>query len=401
MKKITVITSAVALLLLAVSCSQSGIDNPEITQEELYEHISFLASDSLKGRLPGTQEGRIAAEFIGSELMSFGFEAFEGVAYQEFEVVTAVAPSANCKLAIDDKAIVLSEEFIPFSFSENGEHKGDVVFCGYGFSIDSEELSWNDFSQDLTGKWALILLGDPEPRNPDSEFIPYAGEKSKVLSAKDNGASGVLFVSGTGFDKKDALTKMKIDQTGATLGIPVFHIKRSVADQILGHSGKTVAALEASINEKLQPESFLCNSVVDGVSEVEFTRVNTQNVVVYLEGNDPVLKDEYILIGGHYDHLGFGGPNTSSRKPDTVAVHGGADDNASGIASIIEIGEYLAAHSDTLKRSLILVAFGAEEIGILGSKHFTSNPPVELDRVKAMINLDMMGRLKESNDLFI
>ncbi|MEN8157216.1 MAG: M28 family peptidase [Bacteroidota bacterium] len=400
-------TTAMALLMLAASCTQSGIDNPEITQEELHEHISFLASDSLKGRLPGTEEGRIAAEYIGNELMSFGFEAFEGGAYQEFEVVTAVT-AGDCKLAIGDKEAVLSEEFTPFSFSENGEHKGEVVFCGYGFNIDSEELSWNDFSHDLTGKWALVLLGDPEPRNPDSKFIPYAGEKSKVVNAKDHGAAGVLFVSGVGFDKKDALTKMKIDQTGATLGIPVFHIKRSTADQILEGSETavvasepTIAALEASINEKLQPESFICKTVVEGVSEVEFTRVNTQNVVVYLEGNDPLLKDEYIMMGGHYDHLGLGGPNTSSRNPDTVAVHYGADDNASGIASIIEIGEWLAAHSDTLKRSVILTAFGAEEIGILGSKHFTSNPPVELDRVKTMINLDMMGRLKASNDLFI
>ena len=271
MKKITQITggithaikttAAVALLILATSCTQSGIDNPSITQEELHEHISFLASDSLKGRLPGTEEGRIAAEFIGSELMSYGFEAFEGGPYQEFEVVTAMAPSANCKLAFDDKEALLSEEFTPFSFSENGEHKGEVVFCGYGFSIDSEELSWNDFSQDLTGKWALILLGDPEPRNPDSKFIPYAGERSKVMNAKDNGAAGVLFVSGTGFDKKDALTKMKKDQTGTTFGVPVFHIKRSVADQILEGSGKTVADLETLINEQLKPESFQCNKI--------------------------------------------------------------------------------------------------------------------------------------------
>ncbi|MCK4749735.1 MAG: M28 family peptidase, partial [Bacteroidales bacterium] len=379
----------------------NGIDNPGITKDELYEHISFLASDSLKGRKPGTAEGRIAAEYIGEKLLSFGFKAIENKAYQYYDVVIEAIATDENSLEVGGQKAKLSEDFVPFSFSADSQHESEVVFCGYGFNIDTDDMVWNDFDTDLNGKWAMILLGDPEPRNPDSKFIPFANEKGKVLAARDHGAGGVLLVSGVGFDAKDQLTPLEIDQTASDLGIPVFHLTRNLANKILGDSGERIEDLENTMNSLLKPVTFQCNTIIKGNSEVVFRKVKTQNVVVCLEGSDPLLKEEYVVIGGHYDHLGFGGDHTSSRKQDTVAVHYGADDNASGISSLIEIGEYLAANRKSMKRSVILVAFGAEEIGILGSKYFTSSPLVDLGQIKAMINLDMIGRLKDSKDLLI
>ncbi len=222
-----------------------------------------------------------------------------------------------------------------------------------------------------------------------------------MLTAKDNGAAGVLFVSGYEFDKKDELTKLEKDQTESNLGIPAFHIKRDIADKILLKSGKTIADLEKQLNKNMLPGSFDCNIMLKATSDISFKKVKTQNVVAMLPGNDPILKNEYVVIGGHYDHLGMGGPSTSSRMPDSIAVHFGADDNASGIASIIEIAEKLADNKSHLQRSVIIIAFGAEEIGTIGSKFFTSNPAIDLKQIKAMVNIDMVGRLKESKDLFV
>ncbi|MCX2453664.1 M20/M25/M40 family metallo-hydrolase [Pedobacter sp. PLR] len=137
--------------------------------------------------------------------------------------------------------------------------------------------------------------------------------------------------------------------------------------------------------------------VKKGVQDTPY--VKTQNVIGYIEGSDPVLKHEFIVIGAHYDHLGTGG--ASSKKPDTVAIHLGADDNASGTAALLEIAEKLAANKASLKRSIMVIAFGAEEQGLLGSKYFTEHPLVPLSQIKLMINMDMVGRMNAEKHLYM
>lgn len=127
--------------------------------------------------------------------------------------------------------------------------------------------------------------------------------------------------------------------------------------------------------------------------------VTTQNVIGVIEGSDPVLKNEFIVLGAHYDHLGKGGP--SSKKPDTIGVHLGADDNASGTAALLEIAERLAANKKDLKRSVLFIAFGAEEQGLLGSKYFVEHPLVPLSSIKLMMNMDMVGRMNAEKHLYM
>ncbi|WP_316814602.1 M20/M25/M40 family metallo-hydrolase [Pedobacter nyackensis] len=127
--------------------------------------------------------------------------------------------------------------------------------------------------------------------------------------------------------------------------------------------------------------------------------VTTQNVIGFVEGNDPVLKNEFIVLGAHYDHLGQGGP--SSKKPDTVGVHLGADDNASGTAALLEIAERLAANKKELKRSVLFIAFGAEEQGLIGSKYFVEHPLIPLSSIKLMMNMDMVGRMNAEKHLYM
>lgn len=376
--------------------------NAEITKAELNEYISFLASDSLKGRKPGTPEGVVAAEYIGNNLKELGYKSFGDSYYQYFDVVTEVTADKENYLKIDEYSAVLSTDYTPLNFSANAEVNAEVVFVGFGFEIDTDSIKWNDYANvDVKDKWVLALRADPELDNADSEFIPYANERSKVLTAKEKGAAGIIFVSGVEFDKRDKLLRLAADQTESNLGIPALHVKRTIANKMLSKSGKTIEELESLLNNTKKPESFNSKTSISALSKVTFNKVKTQNVVAYIEGSDEALKNEYIVIGGHYDHLGFGGPSSSSRMPDTNAVHYGADDNASGIASMMEIAEKLASNKNNLKRSVIVMAFGAEEIGLIGSKFFTSNPTVDLKDIKAMINIDMVGRLKKSNELFV
>ncbi len=150
--------------------------------------------------------------------------------------------------------------------------------------------------------------------------------------------------------------------------------------------------------EKKYQQSFKARLRVEK-GEQEKPLVNTSNVVGYLEGNDPILKNEYIILGAHYDHLGMGGPSSKSDKKNTI--HYGADDNASGTAALLEIAEKVAAHKNELKRSVIFIAFGAEEQGLLGSNYFVENPLVPLSQIKLMINMDMVGRLNEQNHVYM
>jgi len=223
-----------------------------------------------------------------------------------------------------------------------------------------------------------------------------------VLTANDKGAVGVLLVSPSDIEKTDVIMHMQYDKSPSDAGLPVFSITRALADKLLASMNYTIASLEAEIKTNLKPVSIYLEPSVTATADVVKTRVTAQNVVGFLEGTDKVLKNEYVIIGAHFDHLGMGGEGSGSRTPDTVAVHNGADDNASGTAGVIELAQKLSANRSKLKRSFIFVAFTGEEMGLLGSKEFVRKPPVDLKKVNAMINMDMIGRLNpESNTISI
>jgi hypothetical protein len=288
---------------------------------------------------------------------------------------------------------------MPFAFSASTAHKGEAVFAGYGFSIDSDSLKWDDYENiDAEGKWLIILRADPEIDNNMSSFAQHSADRDKVMLAKDKGAAGVLMVSGEKLDPRDEFEALARGEYST--GIPVFRIKRDIANAILKGKNITISGLEDKLNKTFAPQSFETGSIIEGEAELIEQKITSHNVLMVLPGNDNILKDEYVVIGGHYDHLGMGGPGSSSRAPDTTAVHAGADDNASGIASMLEIAEKFAAEKNNA-RSLLFAGFAAEEMGLLGSKYLVDNMPVEAEKVNAMINLDMVGRLKETRQLQI
>jgi hypothetical protein len=383
-------------VVLLFACS----GDPNVTTEELQQHVIYLSSDSLKGRMTGTDGDSLAAEYIKNELASAGLKPLSGDGLQRFKITRGMSPGDANSLVAGTSSFKCEEDFMPMSFSSNGKLEAEIIFAGYGFNIDSDSLKWNDYKGiDVKGKWVMILRADPETDNTTSLFIPYSSDRDKALMAKDMGASGILFVSGAAFDSRDSFETL--NSGDFSVDIPAFRIKRAVADNILLKTGKSIAALENSLNKTRKPNSFVTNVTISGEAEIIREKVSTRNVAMILPGEDEKLKDEYIIIGAHFDHLGMGGPGSSSRAIDTIAPHHGADDNSSGVAMMIELAERFAATKGSHKRSIVCVAFSGEELGLLGSKYFAENPGIDLAKVNVMINLDMVGRLQETNKLQI
>ncbi len=388
----------VLLSLIAFAFAKEKIKSPEITVDELKKHVSYLASDDLKGRRTGTEGDSLAAEYIRGELTKVGFVPLYEKGFQRFRVTDKIIPGPANSLILNRASLKLDADFAPFAFSNNNSFSGEVIFAGYGFDINEDSLKWKDYEGlDVKGKIVMILRGDPEIEKTMSIFMKYSKDRDKVLQAKDMGAAAVLLVSGKSFDPEDKFEPLaKGDQS---VGIPAFRISRKIADSMLEPKKRSIEDLEKKLNEQHRPESFSTGTSISGHSDVIQTTVSTRNVVMLLPGSDKVLKNQYVVLGAHFDHLGMGGAGSGSRIPDTVAVHHGADDNASGVAMMLELAEKLAANPTSHKRSIAVVSFSGEEMGLLGSKRFVDNSEIDLNTVNAMVNLDMVGRLNENSML--
>ena len=396
------------LSVLLISCTTSlyktgnGVgsaeQNPEITLNELSEHIKYLSSDKLKGRYPGTKESKLAQAYLIDHYKQLKISQLGENSYlQTFDFINSVVPEKNNNLKVQGSNYTIAEDFIPLGFSANGELTTSAVFAGFGFAID-DSIKWNDYDDiDVNGKWVIILRGGPDDDNQSSPYRSHLPLRKKVLLAQDNNAAGVLFVSQYN-DDEDELIPLKFDNSFSGASIPVIHVKQYLAKQIFNIVEEDLKTIQDSMISKLVPHSFgLKDVTIAATVELNKTTAQAANVIATIPGNDPLLKNEYIVIGGHYDHLGMGGPNSGSRTPDTLAVHNGADDNASGTVGVIEIAEKFKSIQSELKRSLIFMNFDAEERGLLGSKYFVNNPLVDLDNIVAMLNLDMIGHLKDSS----
>jgi aminopeptidase YwaD len=386
----------VLTILFIFSCK----GNREVTVKELQGHIKYLSSDSLRGRLTGSAGDSLAAEYIKNKLISYGLIPLSGDGLQRYKVTKRVLAGKSNSLSVNGINYTIDKDFTPFAFSSNSGLETEVIFAGYGFNIKGDSLKWNDYNGiDVKGKWVMMLRGDPEPENNKSPFIPFSADRDKALLAKDMGAAGVLMVSGPVFDPQDAFESLNLE--GYSVDIPVLRIKKEVADIILAKSKNTIASLEKKLNDAKKPLSFSTRVTLNGKAEIVRELANTRNVVMLLPGQDPKFKDEYIILGAHFDHLGMGGPGSGSRALDTIGIHHGADDNASGVAMMLELAEKFAGTKGSHKRSIICLSFSGEEEGLLGSKHFVDDPGIKLSKVNVMINMDMVGRLNATNNLDI
>ncbi len=373
------------------------IDSPEITKEEIYEHIKYLASDELEGRLTGTEKCKIAAEYIANEFQKAGLlPLFNGSYFQEFPFVAEIKPGNNyCNFSGDENfSLEFGNDFIPLPFSDNLSIEGKLVFAGFG--ISSRENNYDDYENiDVTNKILIVFRNHPDLNTPHSPLEQFAGLRYKATVARDKGAIGIIFVNSSDKKDDDNLFKLEYDGAAKIKGISAIHIKRDVLQKLLVKHNLDLEKLEKQITENKKSNSFELNSSAKVKTEVIEVESISWNVGALLKGNDNNLSDEYLVIGAHFDHLGWGKQN-SLYKGEPM-IHNGADDNASGTTGLLELAEKLASEKDLLKRSILFFAFSGEELGLLGSNYLVNNFPLPIEKVVTMINMDMIGRLKDSS----
>lgn len=371
--------------------------------DRIKKHIDYLASEELQGRKPGTEGGKLAGNYIIKCFEDLDLQLLGDNGKQYFEFVEGSELGNNNKLIVGKNENELKKEYIPANFSANTTVKANVVFAGFGISVDLEDVKWDDYKNtDVNGKWVLLLRADPELDKQDSKLIKYGEDRHKCYTAKDKGAAGVLLVQGKELSEKDVLPEPRKNTIASNAGIPVIYITREVANKILAEQNKKIEVIEKDLIENRNPQPFEISTTVEATVDIVEKRAKTSNIVAKIEAKHKKATDEYIIIGAHYDHLGMGGTGSSSRKPDTVAVHNGADDNASGVAAIIELANRLKEIDSKLKRDIVIVAFGGEEMGLLGSKFYVDEPFLPLEDAVLMMNFDMVGRFdKEKNALVI
>lgn len=367
--------------------------------EACFREVAFeLSDDTFAGRGTGTPGNDAAAQRIADWMDGIGLTAPEQGRLQAFEATTGVRLGAENRLA----GAGLGEDWIPLGFSASGDFAGDVVFAGYG--IRAKDLGYDDYAGiDVRGKVVLALRYEPGENN---EASPFDGKKptrhsdlrTKAIHAREAGAVALILVAPPqSADEPDRVPPLKTSGPMSGAGIPVIQITRALADRWLLASGTDLAKAQASIDASFKPASFaLRDTRVDGHTAVRSIVVNTNNVIGVLPGSG-ALANEYVVVGAHFDHLGHGGQG--SFKPDVSAIHNGADDNASGVAGMLCAARALASAESGKgdRRSIMFVGFSAEEIGLGGSAWFVDHlPSGTIADVAAMINLDMVGRMKDN-----
>jgi Tol biopolymer transport system component len=388
----------------------------EITAADLRGEVSFLAAEERQGRMTGSAGAKQAADYIADRLQKAQLKPAgdNSTFFQKFEFTSGVKVlKEKNELVLEGNAISkplrfeVEKDFSPLSFTENQTLDGEVVFVGYGLSVPGKGPEGYDSyaGVDLKNKIALVLRYVPEEVDPKrrQELNRYAGLRYKAMLAREHGAKAVLFVTGPNSPNQGELVAASFDASTANSGIVAASISSNVADTLFERAGKNLKSLQSALDkENPHAESgfTLPNVTVHFATAVEHIRKDDRNVIAVLPPSGPPERAEYVVIGAHYDHLGFGETGAMQRKGEEGKIHPGADDNASGAAAILELAESLAeerkAKPEEFRRGIVFAFWSGEEIGMIGSSYFVEHPPVALSSVAAYVNFDMVGRLREN-----
>ena len=367
-----------------------------ITEDEIMNHIRYLSHENREGRLPGSRGSKDAIAYLIKQLKSYGVRPGNQDSYtQPFDIKTGIRLGKNNVLIINKDTLKVEMDYIPISFSANGRFSGEAVFVGYGFQINENELKWDDYKGiDVKEKWVIVMRNSPDRNNQHSIYQPHSSMHKKMLVARDNGAKGIAFISQ--IEDEDLYPLTYISEYKNNI-MPSLILSNDKADKIMNRIGWSRKQIQERMNRSLKPLNFkLGNLIIDGEINLIPETTRGANVIGLIYSGNRSFRDEYIVIGAHFDHLGYGGKGSGSRNPDKNTIHPGANDNASGTAGLLELAQKLSSQKSRLKRSILLIGFDAEERGLLGAKHFMRSPPIKIDNITTMINMDMIGRVSDS-----
>ena len=384
MKRLFARISLLLILALGVAAQQ-----PDRIQKD----VKYLASDALEGRLTGSKGATEAAHYIAKEFSRLGLKPLilkangtDNRYLQQFPYVAGVSLGKNNSFVFGTEKLTVGTDWLPLGFSSSANVAGGVVFAGYG--ITSSELSYNDYAAvNATGKTVIVLQGTPDGDNPHGRFAQFEGVRWKAVAARNAGAKALIVIARVANFKDDRLTRLTYDNSAGDAGLPVIVIAREAVDKLLQPSRLSLSQLEAS------PAGQTLTGDLGLTTDVVRNDTPAYNVIGMIEGSDPILKKEVIIVGAHYDHLGRGGEGSGSLAPRGGDIHYGADDNASGTAGVLELARLFNAKKP--KHTIVFMAFGGEEEGLLGSNYYVNHPLLPLANTVAMINMDMIGRMKD------
>lgn len=401
-------------VIFLAGCSYLGLNSPSytdiITPALTKEYITFLASDSLKGRNTPSPELDSAAAYIASEFARWGIKPVNGSYLQKVNLgIVNLGSENHLKLKYNGKdlSFKIKTEFTPFEMTANKEVNAPLVFAGYG--ITAPEYNYDDYEGlDVKGKIVFILRHEPGEEDSSSIFdgttlTEYSETNSKIDNAIEHGAAGVLLctdplhhnlLTPRGFPwpslsriiPKDALPLSLMAKESEK--IPVVQVGEEFVKAVFG-SVDSLKKLQSSIDKNVKPMSFnIQGSLVSVKTSTEIRETPAYNVAGLAEGSDPVLKNEIVVIGAHYDHVGY----KKDFKEGEDYIYNGADDNASGTGAMMSVAAAFGSLEQKPRRSVLFIAFAGEEKGLLGSIGYITNPLFPLNKTVAMLNLDMVGR---------
>ena len=385
-----------------------------IRAEDLRSALYFLASDEMQGREINTLFNKITSSYLAHRFELMGLDpVLDDGYYQYFYLVQGELSQGN-HLEIRrsrsnlSTVAILNENYFPSILSANGRVTAPLVFSGYG--ITASEYEYDDYEGlDVAGKIVLVLEGEPSARDPESRFeglldTQYSRELRKILNAQAHGAVGLIIAHSSlhrpgnrNFSRRARLVwPEKPERAPYTLEvwtdmvkIPVLHASEGFARVLLRDSSLKLNDIQKKIDEEFRSQGFPL-SESEATLEISVVRSRTliRNVLAYVPGSDPDLKDEWVMVSAHFDHIGS----------HDGEIFNGADDDASGTVALLEMAEAFAAAHEKPRRSVLFAAWNAEERGLLGSWYYTVKPPFPLEKTVALFQMDMIGRNEEIPD---
>jgi len=390
---------ALALAFIAI---RVAADADSADPKRYLNDVKALSAPAMEGRGAGTKGIDLAAHLIEERYRSLGIQPAGVKSYfQPFTVITGAKLKDGNRLEVESGksklGLKLNQDFVPFSFSASGEVAGPVAFAGYG--VTAPEFGYDDYAHlDVKDKIVVLLRYEPAgfaAKSGNAGLTQHSQLISKAINARNHGAKAVILLNGKlGDGEEDQLTKFGSVNGPENAGIVIVQVKNDAANAWFADAGegKSLPETQSQINSSSTPASFAFRDrfQISLGANIEKTRATVNNVLAYLPGK----TDEYIIIGAHYDHLGYG--NVDSLAPSQIGqIHPGADDNASGTAGVLELARLLAPRKGQLQRGILFADFAGEELGLLGSAEWVKEPTLPLDKAVAMINMDMIGRIKD------
>lgn len=373
---------------------------PQADPGRYLNDIKSLAAPDMEGRGAGTKGLTRAEHLIEKRYKELGLQPAGVNGYaQPFTVVTGARLKSDNRLVVkspdSSKELKINQDFVPFSFSSSGEVAGPVVFAGYGATAD--EFHYDDYAGlDVKDKIVLVLRYEPSgfaDKSGNHGLTQHSQLISKAINARNHGARAIVVINGKlGDGEEDSLTRFGSVSGPENVGTVMVQVKNTVAESWFQSAGKSLKEVQDQINSSTKPASLAFPDTLRMTLhiDIETTRATVNNVLAWLPGQ----TDEYVILGAHYDHLGRG--NFDSLAPSQIGqIHPGADDNASGTAGVLELARLLATQRGQFKRSILFMDFAGEELGLLGSAAWVQNPTRPLAKAAAMLNMDMIGRIKD------